>query len=127
MLTWDEAALLEDQGVEIEAHTVSHPLLVYEDTRTIKNELAGAKATLEKKLKKRVRAFAYPNGCWDQRVRELVREAGYDCAFTTASGWHCRGEDPFAIRRIMLHEENLTGLDGRFSPAVLALRLTGWV
>ena len=127
MLSWDEAALLQKEGVDIEAHTVSHPLLVYEDDPTVERELAQAKAILEEKLKKKVRAFAYPNGSWNQRVRDLVEVAGYDCAFTTERGWHRVGDDAYAIRRIMLHEEKLAGLDGQFSPAVAALRLTGWV
>ena len=37
------------------------------------------------------------------------------------------GSDPFAICRITLHEGSLAGLGGGFSPAVLALRISGLV
>lgn len=127
MLSWEEASALEKAGIAIEAHTVSHPLLVFEDEATVRRELADCKVTLEKKLGKKVRALAYPNGSWNERVRGLTREAGYDCAFTTDLGWYGSGEDAFSIRRVMLHEGRVTGWRGKFSPAVTALRLLGWV
>jgi hypothetical protein len=82
---------------------------------------------IEEKLKKKVRAFAYPNGNWDERVRKQVQTAGYECAFTTARGWHRRGEDAYTIRRIMLHEGKVAGLSDEFSTAVVALRLSGLI
>ena len=82
---------------------------------------------LEQKLGKRVRGFAYPNGTWDERVRKMVKEAGYECAFVTERGWHRRGTDRFAIPRIMLHEGMVTGPSGKFSPALLSLRLSGLI
>jgi peptidoglycan/xylan/chitin deacetylase (PgdA/CDA1 family) len=127
MLTWEEAAALQNAGVEIEAHTASHPLLVYEDDQAVSHELTACKRILEERLKKKVRAFAYPNGTWDARVRRQVKVAGFECAFTVARGWHRRGEDAYTIRRIMLHEGKVTGLRGEFSPAVLALRLSGLI
>ncbi|MBZ5516297.1 MAG: polysaccharide deacetylase family protein [Acidobacteriia bacterium] len=123
--TWEEAADLQKEGIDIEAHSFTHPLLVYEDEQTVSRELAGSKRMLEERLKKKVRAFAYPNGTWDDRVRRQVQMAGYDCAFTTAPGWHHRGDDIYTIRRIMLHEGKVTGVGGEFSPAALAVRLSG--
>ena len=127
MFTWEEAAELQKEGVAIEAHTVSHPLLVYEDDQTVSHELTACKRTLEERLHKKVRAFAYPNGNWDERVRKQVQTAGYECAFTTARGWHRQGDDAYTIRRILLHEGLVTGLRGEFSPTVVALRLSGLI
>jgi len=126
MLTWDEVLAMHGAGVEFESHTVTHPLLVYEDDRSVEYELQACKQTLEKKLDRKVRALAYPNGTWDQRVRDAAEKAGYDCAFTTERGLHRFGGDPFAMRRVLLHEGNVTGLNGKFSPAMLSLRLSGW-
>ena len=72
-----------------------------------------------------MRTFAYPNGNWDERVRQLVKEAGYERAFTTRPGWYDQRQDPYTIRRILLHEGNVTDRDGRFSPAMLSLTLAG--
>ncbi len=126
MLDWEEVAAMQRDGIEFEAHTVTHPLLIHEDDERIRHELVASRQAVEGRLGKKVRAFAYPNGTWDERVRNLVRESGYECAFTTDRGWYSVGQDRFIIPRILLHEAHVTGIDGRFSPALLSLRLSGW-
>jgi peptidoglycan/xylan/chitin deacetylase (PgdA/CDA1 family) len=125
MLTWNQVIEMSRNGVEIGAHTVNHPLLSYESDTTVERELCISKQTLEEKLGKKVRTFAYPNGDWDERVRHWVEQIGYESAFTTRPGWHHFGQDRYTIRRILLHEGNVTGPDGQFSPAMLNWTLTG--
>ena len=127
MLAWEEVLVMSRDGIAFGAHTVTHPLLTYEDDKILERELRMAKQVLEEKLNKKVLAFAYPNGNWDERVRRCVEQAGYQCAFTTESRWHRCGQDPFTIPRILIHEGNVTGRNGEFSPAVFNWTLTvGW-
>jgi peptidoglycan/xylan/chitin deacetylase (PgdA/CDA1 family) len=121
MLSWDEVTEMSQAGIGFGAHTVTHPLLPYEDGATAEREISGAKLMLEERLQKRVRAFAYPNGDWDAQTRQLVAAAGYDWAFTTRHGWYRRGRDPFTVPRVLLHEGNVTGRRGQFSPAMFTL------
>jgi peptidoglycan/xylan/chitin deacetylase (PgdA/CDA1 family) len=123
MLSWEEVGEMSQGGIEFGAHTVTHPLLPYEDEVTVERELRQAKLQLEEKLKKRVRAFAYPNGDWNPATRQRVARAGYDYAFTTREGWHSPEQDLYTIPRVLLHEGNVTGHDGRFSPAMFTLTL----
>jgi peptidoglycan/xylan/chitin deacetylase (PgdA/CDA1 family) len=123
MLSWQQVRDMSSHGVEFGAHTVTHPLLPYEEDAVVERELTQSKQALEKALGTKVRAFAYPNGDWDERVRSWVQRTGYECAFTTQRGWHRVGADLFTIRRVLLHEGNVTGLDGRFSPAAFAFTL----
>jgi len=127
MLSWDQARELSDAGVEIGSHTVSHPLLTYEDASSVEQELLLSKQTLEEKLGKKVRAFAYPSGDWSERVREQAARTGYGCAFTTQPSWHDRRENRYTISRVLLHEGNIASHQGQFSPAMLDLTLAGWV
>jgi peptidoglycan/xylan/chitin deacetylase (PgdA/CDA1 family) len=127
MMTWKQVIEISRNGMEIGAHTVSHPLLTYEDDTTVERELRASKQTLEQKVGKNVRSFAYPNGDCDERVRRSVEQAGYNCAFTTRPGWYNLRQDCYSIRRILLHEGNLTGIDGQYSPAMLSLTLAGRV
>src|SRR6266508_1949539 len=83
MLTWDQVSEMGRGGIDFGAHTMTHPLLPYEDDAAVQEELREAKRVVEERLKKRVRGFAYPNGNWDARVRERVQQSGYDFAFTT--------------------------------------------
>lgn len=126
MLTWDQAQEMSEAGIEMGAHTVSHPLLSYEDAPIVERELKQSKRTLEERLGRKVRAFAYPNGDWSPSVREQVVDADYRCAFTTHPAWYDRGENPHTISRVLLHEGNITALNGEFSPAMLDLTLAGW-
>ncbi len=126
MLTWEEVSTMSREGIEFGAHSVTHPLLILEDAARVEEELVTSKQVIEKKLGKAVQAFAYPNGNWNDQVRRLTKQAGYACAFTTQRGWHSRADDRYTIKRIMLHEGVVTGRGGRFSPAMLNLRLSGW-
>jgi peptidoglycan/xylan/chitin deacetylase (PgdA/CDA1 family) len=126
MLTWDEIVEMSRDGIDFGSHTVSHPLLTYENDAKVEQELHSSKQTLEEKLAKKVKTFAYPNGDWDDRIRTMVKDSGYDLAFSVNRGWYFQGADRYTIPRIMLHEGNVTGPGGRFSPAILALRLSGW-
>jgi peptidoglycan/xylan/chitin deacetylase (PgdA/CDA1 family) len=90
MLTPEMVVNLDRQGIEIGAHTVTHPILTSLDDDSARAEIAGGKAQLEAILGKPVRLFAYPNGKvgkdFDQRHVDMVREAGFEAAFTTAVG-----------------------------------------
>jgi len=126
MMTWDQAIEMSRAGIEFGAHTVTHPLLTYEDDATIGHELLESKRTLEEKLNQPVSAFAYPGGDWDDRVRGLVARAGYTCAFTTQPAWCRHGQDRYAIGRVLIHEGNVTDAKGRFSPSMVDWTLSGW-
>lgn len=119
MMTWEQVLAMGNDGVDFGSHTHTHPLLTYESDEAIGRELRVAKQVLEERLAQPARAFAYPNGNWDARVREHVKRTGYECAFTTERGWSHPDEDPYSIRRVLLHEGAVTGFGGRFSPAML--------
>jgi len=60
--------------------------------------------------------FSYPNGNFSAGVREIVAKQGYRFAFMTYPGiWH-KTADHFAIPRINISEDSITGFRGRFSP-----------
>jgi peptidoglycan/xylan/chitin deacetylase (PgdA/CDA1 family) len=119
ILTWEQVRAMRNDGVDFGSHTHTHPLLTYESDEAIERELRVARQALEERLGLPARAFAYPNGTWDARVREHVKRTGYECAFTTERGWSRPDEDPYSIRRVLLHEGAVTGFGGRFSPAML--------
>ena len=127
MLTWEQVREMSYDGIEFGSHTETHPLLTYEKDETIEHELRSSRQKIEVMVNAKVRAFAYPNGDWNERVRERVRQTGYECAFTTCSGWYRPGEDAYTAPRILLHDGNVTGASGRFSPAVFSLTLMGWL
>lgn len=118
VLGWDELRELEDDGVTIGSHARSHALLTRIDRREARCEVAGARRDLDRELGRPPAAFCYPAGHHDETVVQLVREAGYETAFTTVAGHNRPGGDPFRLRR--------TVITRRTSLPILALRLQGW-
>jgi peptidoglycan/xylan/chitin deacetylase (PgdA/CDA1 family) len=118
MMTWNHVQTMSRDGVAFGAHTVTHPLLTYEEPADVERELAAAKAKIESVLGCPVEAFAYPNGDWNPAVHQAVEAAGYRCAFQVQHGWHSRADDVFTIRRVFLHDGAVAGWNGEFSPAM---------
>lgn len=113
------------QGITIGAHTVNHPQLTHESPDVALQEMEGSKRVLESLTAQPVTHFAYPNGDHNDRVVQLVKEAGYATAVTTLPGWNLAGEDPYRLKRVDVHEAACVDHRGRFSEAMFALWVTG--
>ncbi|WP_379677699.1 polysaccharide deacetylase family protein [Massilia consociata] len=122
MLTPEMVVNLDRNGIEIGAHTVSHPILTSLDDDSARLEIAAGKEQLEHILGKPVRLFAYPNGKvgkdFDQRHVDMVREAGFTAAFTTAVGALTRDQDRFQLPRSRPWDA---------TPFLFGLRLLSWM
>lgn len=88
-ISWQQLAEMRDAGVDIQSHTVTHSGLNARKGKSdeeyaawLKNEVAGSKQLLEKNLGIQVKALAYPYGLHNETVREAVKQAGYEVAFT---------------------------------------------
>ncbi len=77
--------IASNQLVTIGSHTVSHPILPTCDQEKATFEIKKSKEILESWLNKKVDSFAYPNGSFTDREIEILKEAGYDIAFSTKS------------------------------------------
>ena len=105
-ISWDQLAEMRDAGVDIEGHTASHSSLNARKGKTdeqylawLKGEIVGSKEMLEKNLGIQVKAFAYPYGLHNQTVRDVVKQAGYQAAFTVWGRRIAHGADPMIIGR----------------------------
>ena len=90
-------------GMQIGAHTVSHPILARLELNLARKEIADSKMQLEELLGKRVGLFAYPNGKpgtdYLPEHASLAREMGFDAAVSTAWGTSDRSSDRFQLPR----------------------------
>jgi peptidoglycan/xylan/chitin deacetylase (PgdA/CDA1 family) len=103
MLTGDMIRSMARQGIEIGAHTISHPILTKLNDESARFEIAESKRQLEAITGKQVRYFAYPNGKpgidFHESHMAMAREAGFDAAFSTAMGAAGSQHDRFALPR----------------------------
>jgi peptidoglycan/xylan/chitin deacetylase (PgdA/CDA1 family) len=102
-ITWEQLADMRDNGVDIEAHSATHQDLREGHTimlastggkRTktkltgpqyeqwMQNEVVGSKQLLEQRLGIKVNCFAVPFGNYNEHVKEIARNAGYEAMFT---------------------------------------------
>ena len=105
MMSSSQLRSLAAAGMQIGAHTVSHPILMRLDDAAARHEIKLGKNQLEQCLDQPVRLFAYPNGRpgTDYCARDvaLVRDLGFDCAVTTAPGAGQAGADLFQLPRFV--------------------------
>lgn len=94
------------QGVEVGAHTVSHRPLTRVPSDQLEDEIHAAADMLEQIGLPRPRAFSYPYGHWDGHVASVVRDAGYEVAFTVDRGIVRNGVDLHALPRIAVHADD---------------------
>jgi peptidoglycan/xylan/chitin deacetylase (PgdA/CDA1 family) len=89
--SWDDLLELQKEGVDIECHSKSHPMLAHKNGKSpeqydqwLTAETAGAKAILEQHLNKKILYFAYPFGDYNKQVQDHLVAAGYEAIFTVA-------------------------------------------
>ena len=102
-VTWEMLGDMRDNGVDIEAHSATHQdlreghtVMVMEPDRKrtkkkltgaeyeqwVQNEVVGCKTLLEQRLGIKVNCFAVPFGNYNEHVKEIARNAGYEAMFT---------------------------------------------
>lgn len=106
-LTWKRLRAMDRQGIDIQAHSISHPDLTQlskkkDDPAARKKlyeELYLSKRILELYLKKNVDMFAFPYGRYDLTIIDMTAKAGYRRAFSTDYGSNIITRDNFCLRR----------------------------
>jgi peptidoglycan/xylan/chitin deacetylase (PgdA/CDA1 family) len=100
-LTWPQIQEMEKSGlVDVESHSVHHPDMSNLTPEQAKMELTVSKAMLEAHLHKPVTMFAYPMGKYRPFLFPILREAGYQAAFTTRSGLTHYYDGIYSLKRL---------------------------
>jgi peptidoglycan/xylan/chitin deacetylase (PgdA/CDA1 family) len=80
---WEDLLSLEQQGISIQSHGISHRRLSSLEQNELAHEIAVSKAILDSRLRRAVDVFSYPYGDYGNggdAVR-VLRRAGYKAAF----------------------------------------------
>ena len=103
MMDSEQVRALHSAGMQIGAHTLSHPILAGLDAAAAAKEMAGSRDCLESMLGERVGLFAYPSGKpgrdYTAQNVEIARDLGFDAAVSTAWGAANPSTDPLQIPR----------------------------
>jgi len=120
--TLEQLRAMAAAGVEIGAHTYTHPNLArITDRRELHREVVTAREELAGAVGRPVRYFAFPFGQqadlnWE--AFELARQAGYEAVCSAYGGYNFPGGDAFHLQRIpgddqMIRLKNWTTIDPR--------------
>lgn len=88
------------QGMEAGSHTLDHPYLPKLDEDSAQEQIVLSRRLLEQVVQAPVLAFSFPYGGENERLREMVRGAGYTSATTTLRGRACPADDLFRLPRV---------------------------
>ena len=98
-MSWEQVRALRHEGMDIGAHTHTHPVLARLAEPDQWKELVESKTILESELQEEVIVLAYPVGrkdCFTSETKRLAEKAGYRLAFSYEDGINLAGRtDPF--------------------------------
>jgi peptidoglycan/xylan/chitin deacetylase (PgdA/CDA1 family) len=108
MMRSEQVRALHRAGMEIGAHTVSHPILSAIPPARAREEIVASRDRLATLTGAPVRTFAYPNGKpgvdYGSEHVDAVRAAGFDVAVSTVWGAAESGHDRLQLPRVGFSE-----------------------
>jgi len=99
-LTWEQVKEMMQRGATVASHSRTHRYLPMLPAADQYDEIANSKKILEEKLGIPIRYFFYPVGGFTDETKKMVKEAGYEAAFTTNRGYDRYNKDVYEIKRI---------------------------
>lgn len=110
-MNWKQILEMRDDGMDIEAHTLTHPDLSALPHEQAFYEIAGSKAILERHLNKPVTVLAYPYGCYNDDTIAIAKAAGFEGAARVSGindGYLYRADQSYTLERFAIEgNENL--------------------
>jgi peptidoglycan/xylan/chitin deacetylase (PgdA/CDA1 family) len=91
---------LLDAGWELDTQGVSHADLITLSPSELREQVAGARKTIQRRFGVPVNWFCYPSGHYDAKVIAEVKSAGFLGSTTVVPGWAHPHEDPYRLHRL---------------------------
>jgi len=98
-LDWEHVREMAARGVTFGSHTSAHMDLTRMTPGAVAADLARSRSTIEGATGTRVRTLSYPFGRYNDGVRRVAREAGFEAAFSLYPAHRNGTVDPYALRR----------------------------
>jgi len=102
LATDEDLIEMQDAGFEIGSHSMTHVDLTGLSDSDGKNEIMSSKKALESILQAKILSFSYPFGSINERIKNVVANAGYEFGCGIDTGPSHFGTDMFDIRRITM-------------------------
>ncbi len=135
MLTWEQIKAIQEAGVEIGAHSHTHPQqLDVLPLNKAYSEITRSKELLEQQLARPILSFAYPHGCHSPSLCQMLKRAGYTSACAVKYAFSTPTDNPFALARIIITPDtdqqkfaaSVAGKGWPISPVHERIQTKGW-
>jgi peptidoglycan/xylan/chitin deacetylase (PgdA/CDA1 family) len=103
VLSWQALGDIAAEGVEVAAHSHTHPQLDRVSPSVVSDEVRRSRGLLEDKLGLAVDGFAYPFGYWNRAVRDATATAGYRYACGVDDMITAPGDDVLTLPRLTVN------------------------
>ena len=103
VLSWQALLDIAAEGVEVAAHSHTHPQLDRVSPWIVNDEVHRSRGLLEDKLGLAVDGFAYPFGYWNSAVRAAVAVADYRYACAVDDLITVPGDDVLTLPRVTVN------------------------
>lgn len=105
MLTSAELRHLSAAGIEIGAHSMTHPELDVLDPGAARNEIEGSRRVLGNMIGTQIASFAYPHGYNSPKTRQIVQAAGFSSAVRVRHALSDVSECIFGLSRLVVTDD----------------------
>ncbi|MFE6128884.1 polysaccharide deacetylase family protein [Streptomyces sp. NPDC056437] len=134
MMTLAQVPLLVRHGMEVGAHTVTHPQLDTLSRSELRRELREPRRVLEDVLGHEVTHLAYPHGYNSRAVRRAALREGYASAVAVRHALSSETDEAYRISRLILRRTHTTAdvaewMEGRGAPVAPfpdSFKTVGW-
>ena len=114
---WKQIQEMAAAGMDIEAHSLTHPKLTKIPPQEAFQEIQRSKQDLEKHLLRPVTVFAYPFGAYNDRVIGMVKRAGFEGAAAVSGmngSYLYRADGSYTLfRKVVMNYESLDNFTGQ--------------
>jgi len=124
LMGWAEVERLRKQGFSFGVHSHSHPHLTKVPPQNLHLEIDAPAKVISDRLDVPINTlvFCYPDGDWDDRVRDRVRATGMLGAMAVKNDLTPPDSDPFALPRVSVSRDQTRAM---FMEAIVGL--TAWL
>lgn len=107
MMNWDDINTCLNNNVEIGSHSYTHDILsTINNKNQLENEIDNSKKVIEKKTNTRVNTIAFPNGDFNENVKNIAKKSGYKYLFSTQENYYDFRIKNETVPRISIYHNN---------------------
>jgi len=108
-LSWKEIKEMSNNNISFCAHTVTHPILTRVSLTQAKKEILNSRINIEKKIKKKINVFTYPNGGkkdMSKDIDDFLKEKDFEYCLSTMYGTNNLKKDMFRLKRVGINKDD---------------------